>query len=154
MNTPLPQAKRINTARLLLMSELFEAFVQRKHSSYKRYSGEGLEALAPCVYSLLENHSLLGGNSSVISIAHRGKLALLASVFNFPLQTMFYKFKGHSVIPQELNEREYYFIDDIATHLCNTFTKAELNNYTGSVLPNPSHLEIGAGTGLGKTRCK
>lgn len=67
---------------------------------------------------------------------------------------MFYKIKGNSVIPKELNDKEYYFIDDIATHLSGTFQRSDIPNIKISMLPNPSHLEVGGAVGMGKSRAK
>jgi probable 2-oxoglutarate dehydrogenase E1 component DHKTD1 len=151
---PLSPAKKLNILRQLLMAEHFEKFVHKKFSTYKRYSGEGTEVLVPSIYSLLESHAQTTDKTAVLSMAHRGKLAVLATLLNFPLRTLFWKIKGNSTIPEEFNKDYYYFLDDISTHLANSSSRHELHDLRVSMLPNPSHLEINGSVSMGKTRSK
>ena len=154
MATPLPLSQKLNAFRMVQMAETFEHYLHKKFSSYKRYSGEGLESLVPCLYSICQEYKPITPSSLVLSIAHRGKLAVLVSLMNYPLRNLFYKVKGSSLIPEELNSNSYYFLDDIATHIAVTTERPELKNLRISMLHNPSHLEIGGAVGMGKTKSK
>lgn len=151
--TPLPVSVQLTTLKMLQMSESFEHFVQKKFSNYKRYSGEGVESLTPCLYAICQEYKLRP-SSLVLSLAHRGKLAVLVSLMNYPLRNLFWKIKGNSILPSELNTHQYYFIDDIATHIALTTERPEFQGMKISMVHNPSHLEIGGGVGMGKTRSK
>lgn len=148
-NTPLSHSDRINTMRLLLMAEKFEQYLHLKKATYKRYSGEGLEALVPAVSSMMTVHAKEPNAAVVTSVGHRGKLALSASLLKYPVSDLLWKISGNSNLPED-----GYFLDDIATHLANTTTIAELNNLRVSQTHNPSHLEVQGAVGAGKTRAK
>lgn len=155
MENPLKSAQKINTLRLLQMAETFEHFVHKKFGTYKRYSGEGLESLVPSIYSLLEaQHAHQANTSVVMSIAHRGKLAVLTSIMGYPARNLFWKIKGNSTLPVELNDTGYFYSDDISTHIAVTHERPELKGMRISMLHNPSHLEINGPVGQGKTRSK
>ena len=155
VSTPLPLAQKLNALRMVQMAESFEHFLHKKFNSYKRYSGEGLESLVPCLYSICQGYKPLEPSSLVLTIAHRGKLAVLVSLMNYPMRNLFYKIRGHSLMPQEYNAASpYYYVDDIATHIAVTAERPELKNVKISMLHNPSHLEIGGGVGMGKTKSK
>lgn len=139
---------------MVTMAESFEQFVHKKYSLYKRYSGEGTEALVPLLYSITQEYSSFAPASLIFSIAHRGKLAVLTSLMNYPIRNLFWKIKGNSLLPEELNSDFYYFLDDISTHIAVTAERPEFPKLKLSMLHNPSHLEINGGVGLGKTRSK
>ena len=151
--TPMPIAQKLNTLRMIQMSETFEHFVHKKFGTYKRYSGEGTESLVPSLHSVFNSYYPFG-ESIILTIAHRGKLAVLSSLMNYPLRNLFYKIKGNSLMPEEVNRGTYYYLDDIATHIAVTAEKPEMKGLKVSMLHNPSHLEIGGGVGMGKTRAK
>ena len=152
-STPLPIAQKLTTLRMIQMSESFEHFVHKKFGSYKRYSGEGTESLVPSLHSVFNSYHS-SGDSIILTIAHRGKLAVLSSLMNYSLRNLFYKIKGNSLIPEEVNRGAYYYLDDIATHIAVTAERPEMKGLKVSMLHNPSHLEIGGGVGMGKTRAK
>lgn len=154
IDTPLPLAQRLNALRMVTMAETFEHYLHKKFSQYKRYSGEGMESLVPCLYSICQGYHTPDPSSLVLTIAHRGKLAVLASLMNYPLRNLFWKIKGKSLIPDEVNKDVYYYPDDIATHIAVTAERSELKGLKISMLHNPSHLEIGGSVGMGKTRAK
>lgn len=153
LNEPLSLAQKLNTLKMIQMGESFEQFLHKKFGSYKRYSGQGTESLVPCLYGVANSYHV-GGDSIVLTIAHRGKLSVLVSLMNYPLRNLFFKVKGGSLVPDELNKESYYFVDDIATHIAVTTKRNELKGLKVSMLHNPSHLEIGGAVGMGKTRAK
>ena len=152
-STPLPLAQKLNTLKMIQMGESFEQFLHKKFGSYKRYSGQGTESLVPCLYSVANSY-YNDGENIVLTIAHRGKLSVLVSLMNYPLRNLFFKIKGGSLVPEELNKDEFYFVDDIATHIAVTTKRSDMKGLRISMLHNPSHLEIGGAVGMGKTRGK
>jgi len=151
---PLSPSQKLNTFRLLQMAESFESFCQKKFSTYKRYSGEGIESLVPALYSIFQTYKTESDSWVVLNIAHRGKLAVLVSLMGYPMRNLFYKIKGNSLMPPELNKDYYYFVDDISTHIAVTHMRSELKPLRVSMLHNPSHLEVGGAVSMGKTRSK
>ena len=56
-----------------------------------RYSGEGIEALLPALDAVFATASKLGVKDVVMGKAHRGRLALLVGLLEFPARKMFWK---------------------------------------------------------------
>ena len=152
MSTPLPLAQKLNTLLLLEMVDSFDHFLHKRFSGYKRFSLEGLETIVPSLYSVCTEYYTPVPSSIVFSVAHRGKLSILASLLNYPLRNLFYKIKGHSLLPEELNDSGVYFLDDI--HMGLTAERKELKGLALSFLNNSAHLELRGAAGMGKTRAK
>jgi len=57
MNKTLSKSERVNVLTHLIMAEEFEQFLHKKFGNYKRYSGEGSEALIPALHSIIGSAS-------------------------------------------------------------------------------------------------
>lgn len=76
---------------------------------------------------------------------HRGRLATLIVLNEYPFRNLLYKAAGKCDIPEDLVDR----IDDIPTHIAVSNTKRYNNGRQGSnpnkvtmtMVHNPSHLE-------------
>ena len=151
--------ERQNAGILMLQAEMFELFLAKKFPGYKRYSGEGVEALQPVLNTILSTASSFNIEDIVIGIAHRGKLAFMVSQMMYPLHRLFYKIKGNSDAPPDV-----YASDDVTSHISASIDKSFPNNNKNnnktssnlhiSVLNNPSHLEIIGSVAMGKVRAK
>lgn len=134
------------------MAEEFEQFLHRKFGNYKRYSGEGSEALIPALHTLIGTASKtfpdenLNLKHVVLGMPHRGRLATLAIIQDYPIRNLVHKIKGGYDIPSEIP----FGTDDIATHISVSNTKrfivggdaSSVHPVTVSTVHNPSHLEI------------
>ncbi len=121
----------------LNQSNVFEQFLQKKFVGQKRFSIEGGEALIPALDTLIEKGANLGVEEYVMGMAHRGRLNVLANIFNKTYQAIFSEFEG-----KEYDE-DSLFDGDVKYHLGIT---SEVKTDSGknvkiTLAPNPSHLE-------------
>ncbi len=136
-NTPTfsPQEKK-QILRKLNQAVAFENFMHTKFVGQKRFSLEGAEALIPALDALIEKGASIGVEEFVMGMAHRGRLNVLANIFNKTYKDIFSEFEG-----KEYEDR--LFAGDVKYHLgytseqaCNNGKKVKM-----SLSPNPSHLE-------------
>ena len=121
----------------LNQATVFEQFLQKKFVGQKRFSIEGAESLIPALDVLIENGSNLGLKEFVVGMAHRGRLNVLANIFNKTYDKIFSEFEG-----KEYDE-EVLFDGDVKYHLGITseVMTDSGNNVKITLSPNPSHLE-------------
>ena len=121
----------------LNQATVFEQFLQKKFVGQKRFSIEGAESLIPALDVLIENGSNLGLKEFVVGMAHRGRLNVLANIFNKTYDKIFSEFDG-----KEYDE-EVLFDGDVKYHLGITseVMTDSGNNVKITLSPNPSHLE-------------
>ena len=134
----------------LNQATVFEQFLQKKFVGQKRFSIEGAESLIPALYVLIENGSNLGLKEFVVGMAHRGRLNVLANIFNKTYDKIFSEFEG-----KEYDE-EVLFDGDVKYHLGITseVVTDSGNNVKITLSPNPSHLEAVDPVVEGITRSK
>ena len=136
-NRPLlSKERKIHVMRKLNQSSVFEEFLHKKFVGQKRFSIEGAEALIPALDNLIERGTEFGVEEFVMGMAHRGRLNVLANVFNKTYDAIFSEFTG-KVYEDSL------FDGDVKYHLGYT---SEIVADTGrhvklTLAPNPSHLE-------------
>ena len=121
----------------LNQATVFEQFLQKKFVGQKRFSIEGAESLIPALDVLIENGSNLGLREFVVGMAHRGRLNVLANIFNKTYDKIFSEFEGKEY------DDEVLFDGDVKYHLGITSeVKTDNGNDVKITLsPNPSHLE-------------
>ncbi len=133
----------------LNQASVFEEFLHKKFVGQKRFSIEGAESLIPALDFLMEKGSEFGVKEFVMGMAHRGRLNVLANIFNKTYAEIFSEFEG----------KEYYdalFDGDVKYHLgytCKVKTDAG-KNIKMTLSPNPSHLEAVDPVVEGITRAK
>jgi 2-oxoglutarate dehydrogenase E1 component len=134
----------------LNQATVFEQFLQKKFVGQKRFSIEGAESLIPALDVLIENGSNLGLKEFVVGMAHRGRLNVLANIFNKTYDKIFSEFEG-----KEYDE-EVLFDGDVKYHLGITseVVTDSGNNVKITLSPNPSHLEAVDPVVEGITRSK
>ena len=133
----------------LNQASVFEEFLHKKFVGQKRFSIEGAEALIPAMDFVMEEGSRLGVKEFVVGMAHRGRLNVLANIFNKTYDAIFSEFVG----------KEYddtMFDGDVKYHLGYTsHVKTDAGKDIKITLaPNPSHLEAVAPVVEGITRAK
>lgn len=147
-------AQRRNANTLLQQAEQFELFLAKKYVSFKRYSGEGTEAMLPALDAIFAAAAEQGVSDVIIGQAHRGRLGLLTSLLRYPARKLFHKIAGHNDIPDGVQG-----IDDVSSHVGAGVDRAYTSgDATRSVrvvlLPNSSHLEAINPVAVGKTRAR
>ncbi|TMW56517.1 hypothetical protein Poli38472_006527 [Pythium oligandrum] len=139
-----------NAYTSMLQADVFETFMAKKFSSFKRYSGEGAEAMLPAVNTVLQAAAQAGTSDVVIGMPHRGRLAMMVSLLEYPAHKLFYKVQGHSEFPEG-----YEGVDDVTSHIAQSIDKRFGDKKVHvSLLHNPSHLEIINPVTTGKVRAK
>ena len=128
------EKKRI--LKKLSQAVAFENFLHTKFVGQKRFSLEGGETLIPALDEIINHSSELGVEEIVIGMAHRGRLNVLANIFNKSYSQIFNEFEGKDYI-------ETLFSGDVKYHLgsCNNYKTKKGKTVKISLAPNPSHLE-------------
>ena len=142
-----PEGKRAILARIIA-AEQFELFLGRKYVGTKRFGLDGGESAVPALESIIKVGGAHGVKEIVIGMPHRGRLNVLATVMQKPLQAIFHEFGGGSSNPDDVGGS-----GDVKYHL-GTSTDREFdgNMVHLSLTPNPSHLEAVNPVVLGKAR--
>ncbi len=115
---------------------VFENFLHTKFPGQKRFSLEGAETMIPALDAAVEYGADLGMEEFVFGMAHRGRLNVLANIFN----------KTYSEIFSEFEPKDYedsLFDGDVKYHLgytCDVTTDNGKDIHM-TLAPNPSHLE-------------
>jgi 2-oxoglutarate dehydrogenase E1 component len=133
----------------LQQATLFESFLHRKFLGQKRFSLEGGEVIIPLLDSLLGQAGQRGVTDLILGMAHRGRLNVLANIFNKPLENIFAEFKDNL---------ELAFVGDGDVKYHKGFsTDLELSpgkRIHMSLAANPSHLEAVDPVVIGKCRAR
>ncbi len=132
----LDKNRKTHILHKLNQATVFEQFLQKKFVGQKRFSLEGGEALIPALDALIEKGATLGVKEFVMGMAHRGRLNVLANIFNKTYDAIFSEFEGKEY-------EDSLFDGDVKYHLGYS---CEIESGEGNLLqltlaPNPSHLE-------------
>lgn len=138
-NLPANQQKEILSK--LIKSSAFESFFHTKYVGQKRFSIEGLEAFVPAMNQLFSVAAQCGMEDVVMGMAHRGRLNVLANLFNKAPKNIFTEFDG-----KDYADVDDSFDGDVKYHLgYSTNVSFGEHNLNINLAPNPSHLEtVGA----------
>jgi len=118
---------------------VFENFLHKKFIGQKRFSLEGLEALIPALDAVIQYGAELNVEEFVIGMAHRGRLNVLANIFNKTYSQIFSEFEGRVFQGGDFCE----FEGDVKYHLgysTDVVTATEKKVHL-RLADNPSHLE-------------
>jgi 2-oxoglutarate dehydrogenase E1 component len=127
----------------------FENFLHKKFVGQKRFSLEGAESLIPALDALVEHSSNLGVEEFVMGMAHRGRLNVLANMFNKTYKEIFSEFEGKLYEDDFISGDVKYHLGFTSIQKCNNGNEVKL-----SLSPNPSHLEAVAPVVEGIVRAK
>ena len=118
-------------------AESFERFIHSKWPAHKRFSIEGAESVIPMLDRLLEMAADDLMIESVLGMAHRGRLNVLANIVGKPLREIFREFEG------DIDPDSVQGSGDVKYHLGMTgrFTSRAGNSMAVVLASNPSHLE-------------
>ncbi|HEY7281434.1 MAG TPA: multifunctional oxoglutarate decarboxylase/oxoglutarate dehydrogenase thiamine pyrophosphate-binding subunit/dihydrolipoyllysine-residue succinyltransferase subunit [Actinomycetota bacterium] len=136
-DTTLPKEDQRHILSRLNEAEAFEAFLHQKYVGHKRFSLEGAESLIPILDSVLADAADAGMQETVIGMAHRGRLNVLANVVGKSFGQIFREFEG-SIDPDTAQGS-----GDVKYHVGATgkHTSRTGNSVVVTVASNPSHLE-------------
>jgi 2-oxoglutarate dehydrogenase E1 component len=136
-NWTLTESRRRRALHRLLEAEEFEHFLHARFIGHKRFSLEGAESAMPILDELLERAANHNVHETVIGMAHRGRLTVLANLVGKSMIQLFSEFEG-DVDPTSMQGS-----GDVKYHLGATgVRKAESGReIVVTVAFNPSHLE-------------
>lgn len=128
---------------------VFEQFLHKKFVGQKRFSLEGGEALIPALDAIIKVGGDMGVVEFIVGMAHRGRLNVLANIFNKSYESIFSEFEGKEY-------EDSLYDGDVKYHLgFSSFVKTKSDREVHITLaPNPSHLETVAPVVEGITRSK
>ncbi|MDB5198012.1 MAG: 2-oxoglutarate dehydrogenase [Flaviaesturariibacter sp.] len=145
---PLEQKKRI--LEKLNQGVIFEKFLHTKYIGQKRFSLEGGETTIAALDAILTVAADSGVQETVIGMAHRGRLNVLANILGKTYEQIFSEFEGTAILDQTMGS------GDVKYHLG---FSGEVDTANGKKMhvkltPNPSHLEAVNPVVLGYCRAK
>jgi 2-oxoglutarate dehydrogenase E1 component len=122
----------------LNQATVFENFIHTKYIGQKRFSVEGLECLIPALDAVIQYGAGLGVQEFVMGMAHRGRLNVLANIFNKKYSAIFGEFEG-----KVFQTDDEDFEGDVKYHLGYS---TDIPTKSGHpvhlrLADNPSHLE-------------
>ena len=124
----------------ILESQSFNAFCERKYSTYKRFGCEGLDSSISGIWRLTEVACQKLVKEIVVGMAHRGRLNILTCVLKKPYTQMFAEFE--EIKYNDETQHTFKYAGDVKYHIgCSTKIKCGDEETILNLLPNPSHLE-------------
>jgi 2-oxoglutarate dehydrogenase E1 component len=131
--------QQITLLKQLIEAEGFEQFLHTRYIGQKRFSLEGAESLIPLLNTIVDFGATIGGEQYIMSMAHRGRLNVLANVVHKPAEVMLGEFEG-TVAPAD----DVVGDGDVKYHLGYATERSLAQGLKAkiSILPNPSHLEL------------
>ncbi|MFG1809453.1 multifunctional oxoglutarate decarboxylase/oxoglutarate dehydrogenase thiamine pyrophosphate-binding subunit/dihydrolipoyllysine-residue succinyltransferase subunit [Streptomyces sp. NPDC049040] len=129
--------EQLRILRRLNAAEAFETFLQTKYVGQKRFSLEGGESVIPLLDAVIDAAAESRLDETVIGMAHRGRLNVLANIVGKSYAQIFREFEGN------LDPKSMHGSGDVKYHLGaqGTFTGLDGEQITVSLAANPSHLE-------------
>ena len=145
---PLDQKKRILDK--LNEGVIFEKFLHTKYVGQKRFSLEGGETTIAALDAILTVAADSGVQETVIGMAHRGRLNVLANILGKTYEQIFSEFEGTAIPDQTMGS------GDVKYHLgfSSEVETANAKKMHMKLTPNPSHLEAVDPVVLGYSRAK
>ena len=140
-----PPAQRVDGSKLLerlTEVEAFEVFLHRLYPGKTRFSIEGLDMMIPMLDEIISNAALENICVSLIAMAHRGRLNVLAHILQRPYSSILAEFadpKGRATTWDELG-----WTGDVKYHM-GAYRSPRRDQHMDMLIhmpPNPSHLEM------------
>ncbi|WP_420450510.1 multifunctional oxoglutarate decarboxylase/oxoglutarate dehydrogenase thiamine pyrophosphate-binding subunit/dihydrolipoyllysine-residue succinyltransferase subunit [Ilumatobacter sp.] len=136
--------ERLNAA------ESFEKFLATKYVGTKRFGIEGAESAIPILDVVLANAADAGLDSSILGMAHRGRLNVLSNIMGKSYEAIFSEFEGH------LDPTSVQGSGDVKYHLgaSGKYVSPSGADIAIELAANPSHLETVDPIVMGMVRAK
>jgi 2-oxoglutarate dehydrogenase E1 component len=144
---PAPDSKWI--LERLMETELFEKFLHTKYVGSKRFSVEGVAALIPLLDSILDASAGLGAEYLYIAMSHRGRLNVMKSIVNLPIEDIFAGI-------EDVDPRSVLGSGDVKYHIGATgrYHTRSGRDIEVHLNTNPSHLEAVDAVVMGRARAR
>jgi 2-oxoglutarate dehydrogenase E1 component len=144
---PTPKADQKHVLTQLIRADVFEQVIQQRYLGTKRFSLEGLTVLIPFLDQVFATASAAGVARSLLAMAHRGRLNVMANTIGRAPSEIFAKF-------EDVDPRSTLGGGDVKYHMGAT---GEYTSPTGQTVAlhlasNPSHLEAVNPVVMGRAR--
>jgi 2-oxoglutarate dehydrogenase E1 component len=144
---PTPKPDQAHVLTQLIRADLFEQVIQQRYLGTKRFSLEGLTVLIPFLDQVFATASAAGVARSLLAMAHRGRLNVMANTIGRAPSEIFAKF-------EDVDPRSTLGGGDVKYHMGAT---GEYTSPTGQTVAlhlasNPSHLEAVNPVVMGRAR--
>lgn len=139
---PTMPVQRTRLLQRLVEVECFEQFLHRIFPGKTRFSIEGLDMLVPILDDVIRSAADSGTRNTLLGMAHRGRMNVLAHVLQKPYCDIFTEFKD-PMLSRYFHEDESR-TGDVKYHLGarRKIEGGEEVDLHVSLAPNPSHLEF------------
>ncbi|HET6348832.1 MAG TPA: 2-oxoglutarate dehydrogenase E1 component [Candidatus Krumholzibacteria bacterium] len=133
----------------LMETELFERFLHLKYVGTKRFSIEGIAGLIPLLDSMLDASGALGADFLYLGMSHRGRLNVMKSIVNLPIEDIFAGI-------EDVDARSQLGSGDVKYHIGATgrYTTHSGHDVEVHLASNPSHLEAVDSVVMGRARAR
>ena len=140
--------KQIHILKKIIEAERFEGFLQTRFIGQKRFSLEGGETAIACIDAIIEKCPSMGIKEIVMGMAHRGRLNVLANIFQKSHRFIFNEF-AENYLPETSHGS-----GDVKYHLGydNLVKTTSGDDVLLHLAANPSHLEAVNPVVQGRTR--
>jgi len=142
--------EKLEILELLVDSDVFEKFLQKRYPGQKRFSLEGAESFIPAFHSMVDLAPELGIEELVVGMAHRGRLNVLANILDKPYSMIFSEFEGNFIAESVGGDGDVKYHKGFSS---NHINKNNLKLHL-TLASNPSHLEAVGSVVEGKVRAK
>lgn len=120
----------------LIQAVGFEQFLHTRFPGQKRFSLEGSESLIPALDAIIRKAAKDGTEEVVMGMAHRGRLNVLANIFQKTYKEIFSEFEPKDYEDDTLDGDVKYHLGHTCEYEVEGGKKVHL-----TLSPNPSHLE-------------
>ena len=134
----LDEKNAVTLLERLTQVEVFERFLHRTFPGKTRFSVEGLDMLVPVLDEILCGAADQGIRHTMLGMAHRGRLNVLAHVLDKPYSQILAEFKDP--VQAQTWRVDLGWMGDVKYH-AGARTEAPRGEMFVSMAPNPSHLE-------------
>jgi 2-oxoglutarate dehydrogenase E1 component len=119
--------------------EAFEQFLHRMFPGKTRFSIEGLDMLVPILDEIISGAGDAGVRHTLLGMAHRGRLNVLAHVLDQPYGDILADFKDP--VQRDVVRLDLGWRGDVKYHAGARTTATPRGQMFLTLVPNPSHLE-------------
>ncbi len=141
--------QKLRILKSLCHAVTFEQFIHSRFIGQKRFSLEGIESLIPALAAVIDKGAESGVKEYILGMAHRGRLNVLANVFQKDFHVIFSEFESKGYEDKK-------FTGDVKYHLGYSINVESISGKEVhlNLIPNPSHLETVNPVVAGVTRAK
>jgi len=118
--------------------EVFERFLHRTFPGKTRFSIEGVDMLVPVLDAIIAGAASQGARHTIVGMAHRGRLNVLAHILEKPYAQILAEFKDP--VAQRTWRIDLGWMGDVKYH-AGASTAGPVGHTYVTMPPNPSHLE-------------